>query len=128
MILLLREISVPEFRQHLLRYALTLLGLLLEVAIFSTVHTANSSLKTALCPAVDQIAGQAVLQMKAGQTGILEYAVDDVRSVPGARAVCMGFVAVILGAVVGSTRGFYILATCGVSITGWFFPYEFPRG
>lgn len=86
MIILLRQISIPEFRKHLLRYFLTLLGVLLGVAIFSAVRSANSSLKTALRDTIDRIAGKAVLQVTAGQAGIPESVVDDVRSVPGVRA------------------------------------------
>lgn len=43
-------------------------------------------------------------------------------------AVVMGAVAVILGAAIGSTLGYYVVGTIGVSITGWTFPYTFPLG
>src|ERR671924_281098 len=86
MLNLLRQISLPEWRKHLLRYGLTLVGILLGVAIFSAVRTANASLKTALRNTIDQIAGKAVLQVTAGQVGVPESSVDEVRSVSGVRA------------------------------------------
>src|SRR3989442_2074367 len=90
MLLLLRQISIPEFRSHLLRYILTLLGIVLGVAIFAAVRSANTSLRLALRDTIDQIAGKAVLQVTAGQAGVPESAVGEARSVPGvgaARAV-----------------------------------------
>lgn len=86
MFLLLRQISIPEFRKHLLRYSLTMLGIVLGVAVFSGVRSANSSLRLALRNTIDQIAGKAVLQITAGQAGIPESAVDEARAVPGVRA------------------------------------------
>src|SRR6058998_3338843 len=86
MLTLLRQISIPEFRRHLLRYILTLLGIVLGVAIFAAVRSANTSLRLALRDTIDQIAGKAVLQVTAGQAGVPEEAVDVIRSVPGVRA------------------------------------------
>jgi len=85
MFLLLRQISVPEFRKHLLRYALTFVAVFLGVAIFSAGRAANSSLKTALRDTIDRIAGRTVLQVTAGEAGIPESLVDEVRAVPGVR-------------------------------------------
>src|SRR5213596_2859537 len=86
MLLLLRQISIPEFRRHLLRYILTLLGIVLGVAIFAAVRSANTSLRLALRETIDQIAGKAVLQVTAGKAGVPESALDEVRSVRGVRA------------------------------------------
>ena len=86
MFVLLRQISIPEFRKHLLRYFLTVLGIVLGVAVFSGVRSANSSLRLALRNTIDQIAGKAVLQITAGQAGIPESAVDETRAVPGVKA------------------------------------------
>src|SRR5205809_1720003 len=86
MLTLLRQISIPEYRKHLLRYSLTLAGIVLGVAIFAAVRSANTSLRLALRDTIDQISGKAVLQVTAGQAGVPEQAVDDVRSVPGVRA------------------------------------------
>jgi putative ABC transport system permease protein len=85
-ITLLRRISIPEFRMHLLRNVLTTMGIILGVAIFTAIRSANSSLKDSLRDTIDQIAGKAVLQVTAGQAGLPESVADDVRSVPGVRA------------------------------------------
>src|SRR6266542_2206379 len=114
MLILLRQISVPEFRKHLLRYVVTLLGILLGVAIFAGVRSANASLKTALRSTIDQIAGKAVLQVTAGQAGIPEAAVDAVRSVAGVRAA----VPVIETVVRTTQAGQGNILILGVDLTG----------
>jgi putative ABC transport system permease protein len=86
MILLMRQISIPEMRRHLLRNFLTLLGIVLGVAVFCAIRSANSSLKGALRDTINQIAGKAVLQVTAGQAGIPEPALDAVRSAAGVQA------------------------------------------
>jgi putative ABC transport system permease protein len=86
MLTLLRHISIPEFRRHLLRNVLTTVGIILGVAIFAAIRSANTSLKASLRDTIDQIAGKAVLQVTAGQAGLPESALDEVRSVPGVRA------------------------------------------
>jgi putative ABC transport system permease protein len=80
------RISVPEFRRHLLRNVLTTVGIILGVAIFAAIRSANSSLKYSLRDTIDQIAGKAVLQVTAGQAGLPEEVADEVRSVAGVRA------------------------------------------
>jgi putative ABC transport system permease protein len=85
MFTLLRRISIPEYRKHLLRNLLTMMGIILGVAIFAAIRSANSSLRTSLRDTIDQVAGKAVLQMTAGQAGLPESVVDDIRSVPGVR-------------------------------------------
>ena len=86
MLLLIRQISLPELRKHPLRYVLTLVAIVLGVAIFSASRTANSSLKTALRDTIDRIAGRTVLQVTAGEAGIPEDLVEKVRAVTGVRA------------------------------------------
>ena len=72
MLTLLRQISLPELRRHLLRNVLTTLGIVLGVAIFCAVRSANTSLKLALRDTIDSIAGKAVLQVTAGEAGVPE--------------------------------------------------------
>lgn len=95
MLTLLRRISLPELRKHLLRNALTLMGIVLGVAIFSAVQSANSSLTSSLRDTIDQIAGKAVLQATAGQAGMPESAVEVIRAVPGVRAAAPVIEAVV---------------------------------
>jgi putative ABC transport system permease protein len=82
---LLRRISIPEFRRHLLRNVLTILGIVLGVAIFTAIRSANISLRESLRETIDQVAGKAVLQVTAGRAGIPEPVLDEVRSIPGIR-------------------------------------------
>ena len=114
MLTLLRQISIPEYRKHLLRYSLTLLGIVLGVAIFAAVRSANSSLRLALRNTIDQIAGKAVLQVTAGQAGVPESALDEVRSVRGVRAAVP-----IIEAVVRTTEASQgNILILGVDLTG----------
>jgi putative ABC transport system permease protein len=94
-ITLLLRISIPEFRKHLLRNVLTTVGIILGVAIFAAMRSANSSLKESLRDTIDQIAGKAVLQVTAGQAGVPESVADDVRSVTGVRAAAPVIEAVV---------------------------------
>src|SRR5437667_11497832 len=43
-------------------------------------------------------------------------------------AIVVGAVAVTLGTLIGSTLGYYVIGTVGVTVTGWTFPYAFPVG
>src|SRR5712691_2183602 len=114
MLILLRQISLPELRRHLLRYVLTLIGILLGVAIFSAIRTANASLKTSLRNTIDQIAGKAVLQVTAGQVGVPESSVEEVRSVSGVRAA-VPVIEAVVQATDASQGNILIL---GVDLTG----------
>jgi putative ABC transport system permease protein len=86
MFTLLSRISIPEIRKHLLRNVLTLIGVLLGVAIFTAIRSANSSLQGSLRDTIDQVAGKAVLQVTAGQAGLPEEIVDQVRAISGVKA------------------------------------------
>jgi putative ABC transport system permease protein len=86
MLTLFEQISLPELRRHLLRNVLTALGIVLGVAIFCALRSANASLGAALRDTIDQIAGKAVLQVTAGEAGVGEEAVEAVKSAPGVRA------------------------------------------
>ena len=56
--ILLRLISWPYVRKHLLRTILTTAGIVLGVAVFVGMHTANQSVLFAFNQTVDRIAGQ----------------------------------------------------------------------
>jgi putative ABC transport system permease protein len=86
MLILLHRISIAEFRRHLLRNILTTFGIILGVAIFSAMRSANSSLGKSLSDTIGQIAGRAVLQVTAGPGGLPEEVVDKVRTVRGVNA------------------------------------------
>src|SRR6266700_7273725 len=80
--MLFRLLSWPYLRRHLLRWALTLAGIVLGVAVFVAMHTANRSIFTAFDKTVDQIAGSTQLQVSAGEFGFPESVLDRVQSVP----------------------------------------------
>ena len=67
--ILLRLISWPYVRKHLLRWLLTTAGIVLGVAVFVGMHTANQIVLHAFHQTVDRIAGTTQLQVTAGETG-----------------------------------------------------------
>src|SRR4051794_6289354 len=79
--MLLRLLSWPYLRRHLLRWGLTLAGIVLGVAVFVAMHTANQSIFGAFDKTVDQIAGATQLQVSAGEFGFDESVLERVQSV-----------------------------------------------
>ena len=77
--ILLRLISWPYFRRHVLRTALTMAGIVLGVAVFVGMHTANQSVLFAFSRTVDRIAGKTELQVTAGETGFDEEVLEKVQ-------------------------------------------------
>ncbi len=84
--ILLRLISWPYARKHLLRCLLTMAGIVLGVAVFVGMHTANQSVLAAFHETIDRIAGSTQLQVTAGEAGFEEDVLDKVRSLPEVRA------------------------------------------
>jgi len=80
--MLLRLLSLPYLRRHLLRWTLTLAGIVLGVAVFVAMHTANRSIFAAFDKTVDQIAGSTQLQVSAGEFGFDESVLERVQAVP----------------------------------------------
>lgn len=83
---LLPLISWPYARKHGFRWLLTMAGIVLGVAMFVGMHTANQSVLAAFRETIDRIAGQTQLQVTAGEPGFTEDILDKVRSVPEVRA------------------------------------------
>jgi putative ABC transport system permease protein len=84
--ILLRLISLPYARKHLLRTLLTTAGIVLGVAVFVGMHTANQSVLAAFQRTIDRIAGQTQLQISAGEPGFDEGVLEKVQNVPEVRA------------------------------------------
>src|SRR5437870_5571579 len=84
--ILLRLISWPYARKHLVRCLLTMAGIVLGVGVFVGMHTANQSVLAAFHETIDRLAGSTQLQVSAGEPGIDEEVLDRVRDVPGVRA------------------------------------------
>lgn len=83
--ILLKLISWPYIRKHLLRWMLTVAGIVLGVAVFVGMHTANQSVLFAFRQTVDRIAGATQLQVSAAETGFDEDVLERVQGVPGVR-------------------------------------------
>jgi putative ABC transport system permease protein len=79
--MLLRLLSWPYLKRHLLRWGLTLAGIVLGVAVLVAMHTANRSIFNAFDKTVDQIAGSTQLQVSAGEFGFDESILESVQSV-----------------------------------------------
>ena len=112
--MLLRLISWPYFRKHVLRTMLTTAGIVLGVAVFVGMHTANQSVLVAFSSTVDRIAGKTELQVTAGETGFGEDVLERVQSASTVRVA----VPVIEAVVDTHTMGRGALLILGVDMTG----------
>jgi putative ABC transport system permease protein len=79
---LLTLISWPYLRKHAVRSMLTVVGIILGVAVFVAMHTANQAVFFAFERTVDRIAGTAQLQITAGEAGFPEEVLETVQNVP----------------------------------------------
>jgi putative ABC transport system permease protein len=112
--MLLRLITWPYVRKHLLRCALTTAGIVLGVAVFVGMHTANQSVLYAFNRTVDKIAGTTQLQVTAGETGFPEDVLERVQAHPG-----VGVAAPVIEATVQTgLQGEGNLLVLGVDMTG----------
>jgi putative ABC transport system permease protein len=84
--ILLRLISWPYVRKHLLRSVLTTAGIVLGVALLVGMQTANQSVLQSFNQTVDRIAGKAQLQVSAGDSGFAEEVLERVEALPEVRA------------------------------------------
>ena len=112
--ILLRLISWPYFRKHVVRTMLTTAGIVLGVAVFVGIHTANQSVLFAFNSTVDRIAGKTELQVTAGETGFDESVLE---AVQGASSVRIA-VPVIEATVDSQIAGQGTLLVLGVDMTG----------
>ncbi len=112
--ILLRLISWPYFRKHVLRTALTTAGIVLGVAVFVGMHTANSSVLLAFSHTVDRIAGKTELQVTAGEAGFHEEVLEKVQAASTVRVA----VPVIEAVVDTNLKGQGNLLVLGVDMTG----------
>ena len=114
---LLRLISLPYFRKHVLRTMLTMAGIVLGVAVFVGMHTANQSVLDAFSHTVDRIAGKTELQVTAGETGFSEDVLERVQAAATVRVAVPVIEAVVDINLSGpSSQG--NLLVLGVDMTG----------
>ena len=111
---LLRLISWPYFRKHVLRTMLTIAGIVLGVAVFVGMHTANQSVLFAFSRTVDRIAGKTEIQVTAGEAGFEEDILEKVQSASSVRVA----VPVIEAVVDTRMAGEGSLLVLGVDMTG----------
>src|SRR5205809_2050113 len=112
--ILLRLISWPYFRKHVLRTMLTVAGIVLGVAVFVGMHTANESVLFAFSRTVDRIAGKTELQVTAGDAGFDEEVLEKVQA-----AETVGVAVPVVEAVVDTKiKGEGSLLILGVDMTG----------
>ncbi|HKT78999.1 MAG TPA: ABC transporter permease, partial [Vicinamibacterales bacterium] len=83
--ILIRLISWPYFRRHVLRSLLTVGGIVLGVAVFVGMHAANQSVLYGFNQTVDRIAGKTQLEVTAGETGFDEEILERVQSAASVR-------------------------------------------
>ena len=79
---LLILISWPYLKKHAVRSLLTVVGIVLGVAVFVAMHTANQAVFFAFERTVDRIAGAAQLQVTAGEAGFPEEVLERVQAIP----------------------------------------------
>jgi putative ABC transport system permease protein len=112
--ILLRLISWPYFRKHVLRTALTTAGIVLGVAVFVGMHTANQSVRFAFSRTVDRIAGKTELQVSAGETGFDEEVLENVQSASTVRIAVPVIEAVVDSNITGQGN----ILVLGIDMTG----------
>ncbi|MGE5245627.1 MAG: ABC transporter permease [Betaproteobacteria bacterium] len=112
--ILLRLISWPYFRKHVLRTMLTVAGIVLGVAVFVGMHTANQSVLYAFNRTVDRIAGKTELQVTSGETGFDEGVLEMVQSASTVRVAVPVIEAVVDTQVLGEGS----LLVLGIDMTG----------
>ena len=112
--ILLRLISWPYVRRHLVRVSLTTLGIVLGVAVFVAMYTANQAVLDGLERTVDRVAGKTQLQITAGDGGFPEDVLERVQAVPEVRVA----VPVIEAALETNLPGQGNLLVLAVDMTG----------
>ncbi len=111
---LLRLITWPYVRRHVLRSLLTVAGIVLGVAVLVGMHSANQSVLGAFQRTVDRIAGAAQLQVTAGEAGFDEEVLERVQSLPEVRVAVPAIEAVVDTGLKGQGN----LLILGVDLTG----------
>jgi putative ABC transport system permease protein len=113
-VILLRLISWPYIRKHLLRSILTATGIVLGVAVFVAMHTANQSVLYAFHQTIDRIAGATQLQISSGEAGFDEEVLDRVQAIADVRVA----VPVIEAVAATGLKGQGNILILGVDMTG----------
>ena len=78
---LFRLLSWPYLRRHVLRWTLTVAGIVLGVAVYVAMNTVNASVQGAFSDTVQHIAGATQLQVTSGEFGFDESVLERVQAV-----------------------------------------------
>jgi putative ABC transport system permease protein len=116
--ILLRLISLPYFRKHVLRMLLTMAGIVLGVGVFVGMHTANPSVLAAFQQTIDRIAGTTQLQVSAGEPGFNEDVLKRVKSVAEVRSAAPVIEATVTTEMTSSNKPSVNLLVLGVDMLG----------
>jgi putative ABC transport system permease protein len=111
---LLHLISWQYARRHVLRTALTVAGIVLGVAVFVAMRTANQNVLLAFSQTIDRIAGRTELQVTAGEAGFGEEVLEKVQSASTVRIAVPVIEAVAESGLAGQGSLFVL----GVDMTG----------
>jgi len=112
--ILLRLISWQYARKHKVRMLLTTAGIILGVAVFVGMHTANQSVLFAFQKTIDRIAGSTQLQITAGEPGFDEEVLEKVQNAEVVRVA----VPILESTVTTNLKGQGNLLILGVDMTG----------
>jgi len=115
-VILLRLISWPYFRRHVLRTLLTVAGIVLGVAVFVGMHTANQTVLQGFSRTVDRIAGKTELQVTAGETGFDEDVLDTVQAAKTVRVAVPVIEAIVEPKTTSAASGTVLVL--GIDMTG----------
>lgn len=123
---LLSLLSWPYARRHLLRTLLTAAGVVLGIAVFVGMYSANQSVLLGFSETIDRIAGRTDLQVTAGESGFGEEVLERVQ----ASGVVRVAVPVIEAVVDSNLPGEGDLLVLGIDMTGdrSLRDYDFERG
>lgn len=111
---LFRLVSWPYARKHALRSLLTLIGIVIGVAVFVSMHVANQSVMGSFKTAINRIAGATELQISAGEPGMDEEVLERVQAVREVR-VAVPVIEAVVGTRLAGQGNLLIL---GVDMTG----------
>jgi len=112
--MLVRLLSWPYLRKHRFRWALTIAGIALGVAVLVAMRLANRTVLASFQSTVDRLAGRTQLQVHAGDLGFPEEVLEQVQATPEVRTA----VPVIEAAVDTGLKGQGYLLILGVDMTG----------
>lgn len=83
MFFFLKTVSLRHFRLHLLRTALTVLGIALGITVFVGIKLVNDATLGSFRQMINNVAGRAQIEVSRGRSGFEEHVFDDVQKVSG---------------------------------------------